>query len=105
MKTKLNKLLVGMILVVFTISFASAIVVDADYVTLFPGEEGRILVEVENNENFDIEDVSMALRLDNVSFTSVGSSEKDFDDLDEDEQLWHKSQCKNRNRFFCRFKR
>jgi len=76
----------GIILAIFALSFTSAIVVDADYITLFPGEEGRITVEIENNRNFDIEDVSMALRLDNVSFTSIGSSEKDFDDLDEDDE-------------------
>ena len=76
----------GIILAIFALSFASSLVVDADYITLFPGEEGRVTVEIENNENFDIEDVSVALILDDTSFTSVGSSEKDFDDLDEDDE-------------------
>ena len=64
----------------------SSIVVDATYITLFPGEEGRVTIEIENNENFDIEDVSLALILDEVPFTSVGSSEKDVDDIDENDE-------------------
>jgi len=86
MTATINKLIVGIILAVFAISFISAIVVNADYVTLFPGEEGKVVVEIENNENFDIEDVSMALILDNISFASIGSSEKDFDDIDKDDK-------------------
>ena len=89
MKNKIfNKLtfgVFGIILAIFALSFASSIVVDADYITLFPGEEGRITVEIENNENFDIEDVSVALILDNTSFTTVGSSERDVDDINEDD--------------------
>ena len=76
MNAKLNKFIIGMILAVFAINFISAIAVNADYVTLFPGEEGKVTVGIENNENFDIESVSMALNLDNIPFASIGSSEK-----------------------------
>ena len=86
MNAKLNKFIIGMILAVFAINFISAIAVNADYVTLFPGEEGKVTVGIENNENFDIESVSMALNLDNIPFASIGSSEKDFDDIDEDDK-------------------
>ncbi len=67
-----------------SLSFVSPIVVDSDFTTLYPGEEGKITLEIENNENFDIEDVSIRLILEEVPFTSVGSSEKDADDIRED---------------------
>mgnify|MGYP000055443396 FL=1 len=92
----------GIILAIFALSFASSIVVDADYIILFPGEEGRITVEIENNENFDIEDISISLELGSqkifndfgtvvseteaLPFTVMGSSERDVDDIDEDDE-------------------
>mgnify|MGYP001604193806 CR=1 FL=1 len=85
-KTQLSKFLIGMALAVFAINFISAVVVDADYITLYPGEEGRVSVNIENNENFDIEDISIALDLSEVPFTSVGSSVRDIDDLNEDDE-------------------
>ena len=83
---KTNKLIFGILFLVLTLSFASAIVVDADYITIYSGESGKISVEIENNENFDIEDISLALELSDLPFTSIGSSEKDVDDLDEDDE-------------------
>ena len=81
-----GKLILGILFLVLTLSFASAIVVDADYITIYSGESGRVSVEIENNENFDIEDISLALELSDLPFTSVGSSEKDVDDIDEDDE-------------------
>ena len=81
-----NKLIFGILFLVLTLSFASAIVVDADYITIYSGEQGKVNVEIENNENFDIESVSLALELSGLPFTSIGSSERDFDDLDEDDE-------------------
>jgi len=83
-KTYLILALLGLYLF-STITLISAVIVDADYVTLYPGEEGRVSVDIENNENFDIEDVSISLDLSEVPFTSVGSSVRDVDDLDEDD--------------------
>lgn len=82
-----NKGIMVMVLamVVNSMALSSAIVVDADFVTFYSGEEKRIELEVENNENFDIEDVSVVLILDALPFTSVGSSEKSVDDIDEDD--------------------
>jgi hypothetical protein len=80
-----KKLIFGILFLVLTLSFASAVVVDADYITIYSGESGKISVEIENNENFDIEEISLALELSNLPFTSVGSSEKDVDDIDEDD--------------------
>lgn len=85
MNKQITKTIVGIFVLVLTISFASAIVVDADFATLYPGESERITVEIDNNGNFDIEDVSVSLNLAEVPFTAVGSSEKDIDDLDEDD--------------------
>ena len=80
------KSIFAIILLVFTIGFLSAVVVDSNYLTLYPGEEGRVTIEIENNENFDIESVSIALILDEVPFISIGSSERDVDDIDEDDE-------------------
>jgi hypothetical protein len=69
-------------------------VVNADYITLYPGEEGKVTIEIDNNENFDIEDVSVQILLVSflpdetpiaLPFTIVGSSEKDIDEIDEDD--------------------
>jgi len=92
--------LISIFLVILTLSFASAVVVDADYITIFPGETGKVNIEIENNENIDIEDVSISLDLsgkvitnefgvavgtETLPFTIIGSSERDVDDLDEDD--------------------
>ena len=60
---KIPTIIAGALLLVLTINLISAIIVDADYITLYPGEEGRVTLNVENNENFDIEDVSVAIDL------------------------------------------
>ncbi|MEK6840353.1 MAG: hypothetical protein AABX79_00140 [Nanoarchaeota archaeon] len=85
MKAQLNKLILGVVLAVFVINIASAVIIDADYVTLFSGEEGRVAFNIENNENFDIESISVSLDLSEVPFTSVGSSARDIDDLNEND--------------------
>ena len=72
-------------LLLFNLHFASAPVIDADYITIYPGEQGKITLDIDNNENFDIEDVSVNINLDNLPFSSVGSSEKNIDDIDEDD--------------------
>lgn len=86
MKTQnLIKITFGIFFIVFMLGVISAIIVDADYVTIYPGESEEITLEIENNENFDIEDVSLALNLSCLPFTTIGSSEKDVDDIDEDD--------------------
>lgn len=79
------KITFGFFLLVLITGFAVGIIVDSTYETIYPGESKKIILEIENNENFDIEDVSLALDLSNLSFTVVGSSEKDVDDIDEDD--------------------
>ena len=58
-------------LLLFNLHFASAPVIDADYITIYPGEQGKITLDIDNNENFDIEDVSVNINLDNLPFSSV----------------------------------
>ena len=85
MKTQnLTEIVFGFFLLVLTIGFAAGIIVDVDYITIYPGESGKVTLNVENNENFDIKDVSLALDLSDLLFTTIGSSEKDVDDIDED---------------------
>ncbi|MFH1359351.1 MAG: hypothetical protein ABIH37_05670, partial [archaeon] len=67
------------------INLTSAIAVDADYITIYPGERGEVSIEINNNENYDIEEISVSIDLSQLPFTVVGSSEKDVDDIDEDD--------------------
>ena len=86
MKTQnLTKIAFGFFLLVLTIGFAAGIIVDSNYETIYPGESEEIILEIENNENFEIVDVSLALDLSDLPFTTIGSSEKDVDDIDEDD--------------------
>ena len=85
MKVQTTKILFGIIFLVAVVGFVSAVAVDANYVTLYPGKQGSVSVKVDNNENFDIESVSLALDLSNVPFSSIGSSEKSYDDIDSDD--------------------
>lgn len=81
MGIKLKLLFMTFAIILIKISFTGAVSVDSDFITFYPGEENRVSVTVENNENFDIEEVSMRLVLERVPFTSVGSNEKDLDKI------------------------
>ena len=101
MKQKTIISILSMFIVLISLNFISGLVIDSNYITIYPGEEGKVTIEIDNNENFDIEDVSVALELggkkifnefgvvvgetENLPFTVVGSSEKDVDDIDEDD--------------------
>jgi hypothetical protein len=63
----------------------NAVSIDAEYVTAYPGERVNVDVDVENNEDFDIEDITVRIVLEGLPFTSVGSAEKEIDDIDEDD--------------------
>ena len=83
---KQNKILIFALVMVFlSLNFLSAVVVDADYITIYSGEQENLKIEIENNENFDIEDISFNLVLDTIPFTAVGSSERNIEDIDEDD--------------------
>jgi hypothetical protein len=73
------------ILFFLSVGLASAISIDADYITIYPGEQGKVSIEIDNNENFDIEEISVSITLANLPFSSIGSSEKSIDEIDEDD--------------------
>lgn len=86
---------ISLIFLSILISFISALSVNVDYITLYPSEQGNIKVRVENNNNYEIEDVSVAITLTFVSqggeivslpFSVIGNSEKILDDLDEGDE-------------------
>jgi len=85
-------LVIGIIYILSLISFSSALSVDADYITIYPGEQGSVKINVENNNNYDIEEVSVGFVLSTISptgelitlpFSALGSSEKTLDDLND----------------------
>lgn len=84
MKSK-TVLALSLLMFVVLMNLSSAVVVDAEYLTVYPGEEKSVTLDIENNENFDIENIQISLILSDLSFTSIGSSTKDIDDLDEDD--------------------
>jgi len=83
----MNKQILTTIIVIFiSLSFISALSINADYTSIYPGEEGKVSVELHNNNNFDVEFVSMALNLEKIPFITVGSSEKSIDEINEDDK-------------------
>jgi hypothetical protein len=83
----MNKQILTTIFAIFiSLSLVSALSVDADYVSVYPGEEGKISIDIHNNDDFDIEFVSMELNLEKVPFITIGSSEKSIDEIDEDDK-------------------
>lgn len=85
MSAKTQTIITGTLLVLIMLSFATALTVDATYVTLLPGEQKSVRIEVDNNFNFDIEDVSVSVNTGGLPLTVIGSSQEDIDDLDEDD--------------------
>lgn len=93
MKTKILTI-TSIFILLISLNIASALIVDSNYITLYSGEEGKVTLNIENNENFDIEEISVQILLINIlpdktpvplPFTIIGSSEKDVDDIDEDD--------------------
>ena len=48
----------------------NAVGVNADYVTLFPGEQDSISLDIKNNNDFDIEEITVSLVL-NIIHSSI----------------------------------
>lgn len=82
-----SKTLLSIVFAFFiSLGFASAISVSADYISIYPGEEGKVGIDLKNNNNFDAELVSIELNLEKTPFVAIGSSEKSVDELDEDDK-------------------
>lgn len=95
MEKAINKLLIGVTLIaliILSLSFVSASVIisSVDQGDLYPGQETNIDITIENNLDYDIEDVSLSLDFYSADaskpslFSSVGSSEKSVEEIRED---------------------
>lgn len=85
MKTSLP--IISAIILVLTISSASALIVNSvNTPILSPGEEGIISFEVENNLNEDAEDVSVSVNLANLPFVSIGGSQESIEEIKTDKE-------------------
>lgn len=81
---KAQMILTMLAVFIFSISFASAIgVSDVSQEGLFPGDVSRVNIELENNLDEDVEDVSFNLIFENTQFISIGASEKSYDEFDD----------------------
>ena len=86
---KTQKIIICLALMIFSIfamSLASAVIIDSvSQDKLYPGESGQINVDLKNNLNEDVESVSLALDFSLLPFSSVGASEQDVDEIQEDD--------------------
>jgi hypothetical protein len=73
-----------LIVFLFSVSIVSAITVtDVSHDRFFPGETTSVDLELKNNLDEDVEDVSFNLLFDGVPFISIGGSEKSYDEFDD----------------------
>lgn len=81
------KSLAFLLSLILTINLASAVVVNFVEVSpIAPGEEGEIKIEIENNFDNDVKDVSLLLDFTGSPFIPVGTSEQSVDEIEEDEE-------------------
>ncbi len=83
----MNKKIISFILSFFLLlNVASAIVIkNVNIADLTPGSESQLRISIENDENADIEDVSLSLDFSDLPLSTIGSSEDTIDELEEDE--------------------
>ena len=75
-----------LIILLASLSLTSALVIDSvSGSTVLPGETTSLSVEIENNLQDDVDDVSFSLDLSNLPLTSVGSTEDSVDEIEEDD--------------------
>lgn len=72
-------LILGILLI--SAAAVSALSARADYVTIYPGEEGRISINLDNDQDFNVENIVFSLNLDNLPFTTVGTSAREIDEI------------------------
>lgn len=78
--------LIALVALLALTSISSAILIqDVQSDTIYPGKEGQLRVEVENDLSDDIEDVTLSLDLTNTPFSTAGSSEDTIDQIDSDD--------------------
>jgi len=85
-----NKIIISLMIGIFAVlvfgSCVFALTVDSNYQTVYAGDSTRVTLTVKNTENFDIQDVSVALSMNGLPFSIEGSSEKDVDEIEEDDK-------------------
>jgi hypothetical protein len=82
----MNKIILSLLLTILLIGSASAVAVTSIQADDFsPGKEGQVSINVENDFNADIKDVSASLMLLNLPFIPIGSSTESTDKIKEDD--------------------
>lgn len=74
-------------LMILSISFASALVINNVNVgVLHPGEETSLSIQLKNNLNDDVEDVSLSLNFANLPLSAVSGSEDSVSEIQSDDK-------------------
>ena len=85
-KFMLNKPLLLFIVFLLSISLSSALTINSiESPTLSPSQEGTIRIELENNLDQDIQDVSISLKFTDLPLNPVGISSDSIDEITEDD--------------------
>jgi hypothetical protein len=86
----INTIILGTIAILLSlsmVSMASAVTIsEISTLKIYPGEQASVSIEVSNNLNDDVEDVSLTLNLDNTGFISIGGNEESEDEIREDKE-------------------
>ena len=76
MKSQINLIIINIFILLISLSLISAVIVDSVTVDkLLPGQTSLLKISVKNNLDDDVDDVSFVLKLEDTSFTTIGSSE------------------------------
>ena len=82
----MTKILLILLTLILTLNLASALTINSVFADkISPGEQASLSIELENDLNENLEDISVSLSLTNLPFTPVGSSEYSIEELDEDD--------------------
>ncbi len=78
--------ILSIILIITALSPVMALTVKSvDYARLTPGSQSTLVIKLENELNWDIQDVSLSLVTANTPFSIIGSSEDSVDEINEDD--------------------
>jgi len=84
---KIINILTIVIILFLSANIASAMTITSVQTDTFsPGQEGTIVIEIENTLQDDADDVVLRLDLENLPFSPIGSSEYGVDEIDENDE-------------------
>ncbi len=87
MANKIQTIISALLVLLLLTNIASALTIKSvNAETLSPGKEGLISIEVENNLDDIVEDVTASIDLKGLSFITIGSSEDSINEIDEDDK-------------------